>query len=139
MKIEKELYYKIITICPAAPTETGGIIGAKSEIITEFVPDTTHSEYGKYTPDTEMINRIIVSWEERNINFRGIYHSHYPENNRLSQTDVEYIKKIMLSVCNIYSFLYFPIVIPQESITVYKAEIKNNAIVITNDKLQIIS
>lgn len=85
-----------------------------------------------------MIEDTIALWAERKIIFKGIYHSHYPKNNVLSQTDMEYIKKIMRSVNSIYSFLYFPIIIPQKSITSYKAEFKNGEIVITKDKIDVI-
>ncbi|HIW86623.1 MAG TPA: hypothetical protein IAA48_09035 [Candidatus Eubacterium faecipullorum] len=138
MKIYKETYYSLIASCPSAPWEAGGIIGGSADIITELLPDHAGGEYGKYTPDTKMIEDTIALWAERKIIFKGIYHSHYPKNNVLSQTDMEYIKKIMRSVNSIYSFLYFPIIIPQKSITSYKAEFKNGEIVITKDKIDVI-
>lgn len=138
MRIKKETLYKIITMCPETPFEIGGIIGETSGVICEVLIDNRINEYGKYTPDTEMINRTIFSWSKKNINFKGIFHSHYPCNNSLSQGDIEYIKKIMISVNKFYSHLYFPIVIPQKNITVYKAEVKHNKLRITNDELTII-
>lgn len=121
------------------PIETGGILGIKSNIVSECVFDLSKNEYGKYVPNTEMINKTISLWQKDSINFGGIFHSHYPSGTELSQQDIKYIKEIMLAVKNYYSFLYFPIVIPQKQIAVHKASIKDGEFIICKDNIHIIA
>lgn len=133
--MKKEVFNSIIEGCPNTAVEIGGILGAVSDVVTEYVFDEGKAEYGKYTPSAEMINNMIFVWSKKDIDFCGIYHSHYPENERLSQEDVEYIKRIMISVSSIYKQLYFPIVIPKKNIISYKAQINDSKISITHDAL----
>lgn len=135
MKLKKDIYDKIIMECPVSPIEVGGILGGISNVITCYFSDDGKNEYGKYTPNTKIINKIIYNWSKAGIDFLGIYHTHYPKEEKLSEADIEYIKKIMMVVYPIYKYLYFPIVIPQTSMVVYKAVMKNGKICIENEEL----
>ena len=59
MKINKNVYRKILANTPVSPIEIGGIIGMKSEIVTDCFLDYSGSNYGKYCPDIELINKKI--------------------------------------------------------------------------------
>lgn len=50
MKINKNVYHKILFSCPESPIETGGIIGGTENTIKEYIMDIKECEYGKYTP-----------------------------------------------------------------------------------------
>lgn len=89
-------------------------------------------------PNTKFLNKQINSWIEKDIDFYGIYHTHYPVGETLSQADMNYIKNIMISLPHIYSELYFPIVIPRKDIVIYKAKLTNSNLTIIKDKLVII-
>ncbi len=138
MRLKKEIYNSIISDFPNTAIETGGILGGSFDVITEYILDSGKGEYGKYTPNTKMINKIIFDWSGKGINFHGICHSHYPIGEKLSLADIEYIKRIMVSVSDVYDYLYFPIVIPKKKIIPFKVEITNDNILISNDKLFLI-
>lgn len=138
MRIKSEIFNSIILDFPNIPIEAGGILGGTSGAITKYILDSGKGEYGKYTPNTKMINKIIFDWAEKGIEFYGICHSHYPTGEKLSSADIEYIKRIMIALSDLYDYLYFPIVIPQKKIIPYKAEIANNNILISKDKLFLI-
>lgn len=138
MKIKTAIYYQILDNCPCTPVEVGGIIGADDEVINHFAIDEDGFEYGRYSPNTEYLNQIISEWENKGISFWGIYHSHYPSGEKLSNADVEYIKAIMLSVGDYYKELYFPVVIPKKKIFSYKAKLNDGVVIISNDQICLI-
>lgn len=95
MKIKSEIFNSIILDFPNTPIEAGGILGGTSGAITKYILDSGKGEYGKYTPNTKMINKIIFDWAEKGIEFYGICHSHYPTGEKLSGGGVSfYIEKI---------------------------------------------
>lgn len=138
MIILKSVYEKILFSVSATPIETGGILGIVSDIVVECVLDFNGNEYGKYTPDTEMINKTVSYWQKNGIGFGGLFHSHYPSGRDLSQQDIKYIKEIMFSLKDIYSFLYFPIIIPHKEMIPYKATIRDGEIYLCKDAVTII-
>ncbi len=137
MKIDYDVYLKIMNSFPEVPPERGGIIGGKNKIITEFILDDTNTFTDKamYVPDVEFINNQIEIWQSLNIDFYGIIHSHISDGS-LSQQDIEYIKKIMTHTPDNIRELYFPIIIPNESIVFYKAEKLQNNVIISKDSYQ---
>lgn len=138
MKITRSVYNEIINGCPRSPIEAGGILGAEHGVIMYAAFDSTGGEYGKYAPNTDYLNCTISNWQGEQIDFAGIFHSHYPVGELLSGSDVEYIKTIMNALKNACSELYFPVVIPDKKIVSYKAEIIDGDVVIKKDKIILI-
>lgn len=141
MKITKEVLERIIKSYPAVPPENGGIIGSKNGIICEYFHDINPHNYdfAIYEPNTELLNKTILLWQEQGIDFQGIVHSHLPEENSLSGADKEYIKQIFETLPREITCLYFPIVLPNtKQIFSYKASFKNKTILIEYDEIQIV-
>ncbi|MBR6800877.1 MAG: hypothetical protein IKM61_03915 [Eubacteriaceae bacterium] len=137
MKITKSVYDGILAFTPPAPPERGGILGGKDGKIIIYASDTGgKSEYDRYTPDTQSINKIIETWEKIGIGFMGIYHSHFQDGESLSNGDIKYIKKIM-SVMPEKAVLYFPLILPGKIIA-YRAENASPTVHITSDDIEII-
>ena len=103
-RMTKDVYQLIINSCPNNQTETGGILGGKNSVISEFVFDAglDSKESGCYYPDTVTLNRCVSDWEQHGIDFYGIAHSHFREHTELSSGDKEYIKD------SHYSSYYYP-------------------------------
>lgn len=135
MRIKYEVYNKILYSAKPSPVETGGFLGGKGSLISNVVIDNKNKSYGKYQPDTALLNRTMEAWENDGIDFLGIYHSHYPSNIFLSTGDRTYIDEIMKSVGNRYKALYFPVVILNKEMYVYKAEYRNSKTIITREQL----
>lgn len=138
MKLKRTIYNELLNSCPDNPVEVGGILGSADGVVMTYMFDNGKSEYGKYSPNVNFINNTMCLWDEQGIDFAGMFHSHYPSGKNLSYADKEYIKAIMLSIGDNYSFLYFPIVIPKKEIISYKAELKNEKVIISFDKIYII-
>ncbi len=138
MKIKREVFNYIIFSCEESPVESGGIIGGTENIITKAILDKGKEEYGKYTPNTEFINAKINSWNKNNIAFYGMYHSHFPIQKSLSDSDIEYIESIMVSLFGVYNTLYFPIVIPHKEIIMYRVTFDGEEIKHSIDELIIV-
>lgn len=138
MRIKRNIYNALLSFCPASPNEVGGILGSEKGVITTYIFDKGKSEYGKYMPNVNFINNMILLWNEQKITFSGMYHSHFPSGKNLSLSDKEYIRKIMISVGSIYNVLYFPIVIPKKEIISYKAEFELGKIDISSDPMFIL-
>lgn len=140
MKIRRYIYFKIVNSCPAVPPESGGILGGKSDIITVFASDIgiAGNGYDEYIPNTEKLNQIISDWNEIGIEFFGIYHSHFPGGEELSNADKKYIAKIMEAVAEFKNELYFPLVFPGKKIIVYKAKFDGNEVSFIKDDVNLI-
>ena len=124
MKILSNVYKEILDL-PIVPPESGGIIGGRFDVISEFkIISSKNCECGDlYIPDVDKMNEIISEWySEGIIDFVGIVHTHRPCSKELSPGDAEYIKRIMTSISNEKKELYFPIVIPQKEIIWYCAQ-----------------
>ena len=138
MVICKNIYTKLLNM-PIVPPEHGGIIGGRNEIITHFAFDVGISSmnYDSYIPNTEYLNEIIRIWQNTNIKFYGIVHTHRINADSFSNGDKDYIEAIL----NAHSFikqLYFPIIIPNNKIICYKAHIKSSILIIEKEDLYII-
>lgn len=139
MKISFSIKDLIINSTPDVPPETGGIIGGRNGIISEFYADGgvgDNPEF-EYEPDTESLNRIIDEWQKRGIDFYGIYHSHRLCGQTLSKSDKIYISQIMTTLKDYKNCLYFPLVFPKEKMICFKAELINGETVITNENIEI--
>ncbi len=141
MKIRRTIYNQIISFCPLVPPEVGGIIGSSGKVIDSVVFDIKYKEYNKavYIPNTDNLNKIISQWNEDEIYFMGLFHSHPVGQETLSGDDIEYIKSIFNNMPESVKELYFPIVIPKSHICSYKAINQNHRIVIVDDKIDLVS
>ncbi len=139
MKIEKSFYENFLSSCTNAPPEIGGILGGNNDLITDIVIDNRMvvTKRAVYIPDIKFLNCIIEKWENDNIEFYGVFHTHIRDNT-LSNDDRINIEKIMGSMPKQVTKLYFPIVIPKKDMKVYAAERQNNKINIFLDCLDII-
>lgn len=141
MKITEELYLRLLRGLTFPPPETGGIIGAYSEIIcrAKIIPGIEQeASYGRYTPDVQKMNREIYDWQRQGINFLGIFHTHFPGGEVLSHGDIMYIETIMRAMPDIISELLFPIVLPEDKVVPYKAAKHKESILIYLDDIEII-
>lgn len=138
MYIAKDVYNKIVFDTPKPPPETGGALFQKNGIVSRLVFDSGLYEYGKYTPDVDFLNHQIKEFAEIGYEFCGIFHSHFPFGENLSNDDKRYIEIITLSLKNQINKLYFPIVLPKEKLIPYCSYIKGDKVIIVSDKLFII-
>lgn len=82
------------TLC-GRDNESGGIIGTKNGIISEFYYDEhAITSYGFYHPDISMCEKIINEiWKPSGIIFCGFIHTHH-RNTIPSDADIEYFHSI---------------------------------------------
>jgi len=141
MQIVEKVYDDILNRCFVISNETGGILGGKDNIITEFKFDkgTSQSSKQHYYPNIQKLNNCIENWQDRDIQFYGIIHSHLKEERTLSDGDLKYIRTIILSMPTHITFLYFPIVLPQKEIVSFKAMRVKNEVSIINSNIKIIN
>ncbi len=139
MKILTDVYEKIIN-CPLAPPETGGIIGIKNEVVCSCFYDNSLPQRKRaiYIPNVDFLNAKICEIEEKGIEFAGMFHSHPPNQPKLSGDDIEYIKVIFQAMPASIKTLYFPIVLPNVALVSFKAIKQEDAVHILEDKIKII-
>ena len=140
MKILRDIYDKMIEL-PIVPPESGGIIGGRFDVISDFeiIGSKTSSCFDLYIPDVTKINETINKWNlEGIIDFYGIVHTHRPCSPELSPGDIEYIKEIMISVADIKKELLFPVVIPQKQVNWYCAKLIKNELEVIEELVEII-
>jgi len=120
--------------------EVGGILGGENNIITEFEFDegTALTSKQHYYPNIEKLNIYLESWQEDNIQFYGIAHSHFQDERGLSPGDIDYIHAIMSAMPSYIDFLYFPIILPQREMVSFKAVRAKNGVNIVNDDIKIL-
>lgn len=141
MKIQRKIFEEIIRTIPLVPPESGGLIGGTHQIITHFIFDsgTTFSNgYDRYVPDVSFLNSVIQQWSEIGINFYGIFHSHFPNGIQLSNGDKKYISHIMNAMPQYINSLYFPIILPRESIVAYRADRCHEDVPIVCEEIEIL-
>ena len=140
MNIPESVYRILLTICSSKETEIGGILGGENNIIKHLYFDVNRkSSISNYTPDTKLLNPIISDWQNQNIEFYGIFHSHPDISEHLSSADEEYIREIMVSIPDEIEYLYFPLVLPKcVKIIVYKAIRQSRKVNIIRDDAEII-
>ena len=137
MRIRKEIYQRILDSCPAAPPETGGILGAHGVVIDTVVfdPGSETTDQAVYYPDVEFLNAKLERWRQDRIAFRGLFHTHPRGQDSLSQADIEYIGSIMMSLPSSVTQLYFPIVFPYSHMISFKAINQKHNVIIERDMI----
>lgn len=143
MKIRQEVYDKISAVANSMNLEIGGILGSsKNGIVTEMVADLPDNAVGckfDYSPNIDFLNTQIENWSENDIDFLGLFHTHFSGSKNLSDADLEYIKAIMNVSKGIVECLYFPIfTLPDNELTVYKAYFNGADVAVDKDKLIIV-
>lgn len=143
MKVAKNLIEKINSMISDNPPESGGIIGSENfGIIDNVVFDEPNSEevhYCYYSPNVDFFNKQILTWQDKKVEFMGIFHTHFAGVQSLSDSDKEYITRIMNDMPEDIAFLYFPVfVLPTRVFVAYKAERTKSGIVIRFDDLTIV-
>ena len=121
-------------------TESGGILGAKGEVIDHVAFDVgTTSARCSYEPDVDHLNRVIREWQKDGIRFVGLYHTHFFGVETLSPGDIGYIKAILNAMPKQMAELFFPVVLPEyQRIVPYRAKRVDGNILIYKDNLEII-
>lgn len=137
MNLHKSIYFKLLNLMPSPP-EIGGIIGAKNNIGIICYEDKpiTLNDYS-YSPNVANLNRVLSEWSESEIYLYGFYHTHIHGGFELSKQDVTYIQKILQALSSSLDSLYFPVVIPNDTIIAYKAELNNGCLSIKKDKINL--
>lgn len=141
MKILEETFNLVLSHVPKVPPETGGALGGRNQIISHCAFDNGSegsNGYDIYAPNTQLINQTIRQWAEAGIEFYGIFHSHFPDGIMLSNRDKQYITRIMLAMLPQINHLYFPIVLPQKSMIVYRADKQGHEVHIVSDQIEIL-
>jgi hypothetical protein len=141
MKIKRNVYEEILSLQRVLPPETGGILGSKDGVIVAscFDAGIQSKKMCSYIPDTDKLNSVIKQWQQKNVLFMGIYHTHFFNVDTLSNGDVEYIEKIFYSMPSVIDHLYFPLVVmPNKKIVCYVAKLVSKKLAIEKDDLEII-
>lgn len=124
IRICRNVFNEIINIPVYALLKFGGIIGGNSGIGTERYLDTgaiSGISYS-YTPNVSMLKTIISEWTTKGIQSMGIYHIQFFDVQTLSDGDIRYIGKALLSMPEEIDSLYFPLVIfPNRIMVCFKA------------------
>jgi proteasome lid subunit RPN8/RPN11 len=141
IKIQRDLYKKLLNMCPIVPPEIGGVLAGKNSTITHIIFDKNNTVHNSaiYIPNIQFLNDKINEFAEWDEDFYGIFHSHIESEPTLSNDDKESITKIMLAMPSSVEKLYFPIIIPKKEMFVYVATRINNEIHIDSDELYIIN
>lgn len=108
-----EVYEEICRTIGTRRPESGGILGSSDggRTIDYYYFDSTASTSGAtYQPDTEAINTVIKSWNQMDISFVGVIHSHPWGCNTPSVGDYIYASNIIDAMDLPNDILYTPIV-----------------------------
>lgn len=141
MKIKLSTYKMLLADMPKEPPEAGGILGGENGVVFEFYTDKGHptEKICGYAPDVKSLNAIILDWQNKEIDFMGMFHTHFWGVESLSEGDTNYIIKIMQAMPKSIFRLYFPIIVmPEMKIVPYIAERNGDDIVISRQELQIV-
>lgn len=127
MKITRHSFEIMDKMISAEPPESGGILGSSDgKCITDVIldkTDQTASKCCRYEPNVDYLNECIAEWLDRNISFKGIFHTHFAGVATLSDADIQYIESIMQAMPAQIEYLYFPIfVLPERELVSYKAK-----------------
>ena len=143
MRITKDVLKKIEEIAYSKDIEIGGILGVKNNNVVSYVvadlPDNAIGCKFDYSPNIDFLNTQIEIWSENDIDFLGLFHTHFSGSKNLSDADFEYIKAIMNASKGIVECLYFPIfTLPDNELTVYKAYFNGADVAVDKDELIIV-
>lgn len=112
MKIKEEILELLINQLSNTLFETGGILGSSNaDVIDYFILDDTSPTKQRcaYYPNVKFLNSEIEKWNEREIIFCGIIHTHFFDVCTLSDEDKEYVKTIMKAMPKHINKLFFPL------------------------------
>lgn len=79
LHMTRQVYDQIRNTIGRRPPESGGILGSSDggKTIDRFYFDATAKVTGgTYSPDTEVINRVLAHWDAQDILLVGFVHSH---------------------------------------------------------------
>ena len=141
MRILQDILNEILSEQNTRPPETGGILGGKEDIVqcSFFDKGLLGERICSYAPDTQLLNKVIKNWQLEEIDFMGIYHTHFWNVSTLSDSDRNYIKVIMKNMPSCVKTLYFPVVImPEKKMAAYKAYARGEELVIEPEHIEII-
>ena len=140
MYIKKNIYKCLCAVCAAHMSEIGGILGGKTGVITHFVLDrglkTNRTDF--YIPNTVYLNEVLAQWQDSNIEFYGILHTHPHGGEALSFADKAYIDKILRTCSKEGQPLYFPIILPKQELLAYSAKVANGTVAIQQESIFVI-
>lgn len=139
LKFLKEIFDEIIWTCPNIPPETGGILGSKNGLVVDFLFDKGIKQDfpDQYVPDINKLNKKIENWINVDIEFCGMFHTHFPYGKELSEPDKRYITEILNAVPK--KMLYFPIVFPNKDMIVWKAELLCDQLILSHESIELIN
>lgn len=140
MNIKKKTYDTILNKVPASMPESGGIIGGSNGVIEVVEFDKGNIIYSEkccfYAPDVKKLNQCIKKWKENNIDFYGLFHTHFYGVRSLSEGDRCYIEKIMKAMPATKHKLFFPVIVfPEKEMVVYVAELYRNHVIIETEDI----
>lgn len=141
MILSSKVLSEIISATEGIDYEIGGILGSNDTNTVNYIYFDNIREPNKfnYCPNTDILNNIISKWASCEIQFEGIFHTHFYGVETLSEYDIKYINQIMYSLQDIITCLYFPIfVLPQNELIIYKAINEQKHITILRENLYII-
>lgn len=107
LKITGTVFGKIQRTIGTYPAETGGMLGAKDGIITEFYFDeSANSSAGTYSPNTKACETVLNEiWMPNQVSLCGFIHSHRSRYVP-SAADKDYIIRIKNAIdCSVPFFL----------------------------------
>lgn len=141
MQIYKEVYDYILNNVPNCPPEMGGILGREKEIICDVQLDygINSDKLCSYEPNVEFLNKVIGNWQQKSIQFCGMFHTHFYGIKTLSDGDKEYIYSILTAMPKTVVKLFFPVVLPEQKVIVsYMAIRTKDGVIIEEDEVKIL-
>lgn len=142
MLISRQALDIISTSVADTPPEIGGIMGSlDGRTVTEIIMDEPEGQRYNcyYAPNVRFLNNSISSWQQSEVEFMGVFHTHYAGVKTLSSADVKYITSIMNAMPEEIKSLYFPVfVLPQREMICYKAIKELSNVSIESEKIEIL-
>ncbi len=135
MHIVKNIYDSLLSVCANCTHEIGGILGGRTGVVTTFISDkglpTERTDY--YIPNTAYLNRMLTRWRSAGTEFYGVFHTHPNGEKSLSYADKAYIESVVRTCAEDGKPLYFPIILPEGEMLVYRAETVGHTVAVKRD------
>ena len=141
MHILRETYHDLFHNVPDCLPEFGGILGGKEGIVSRFFTDYgMQSEWMcAYIPNVDLLNRVITEWQEDDVEFYGLFHSHFYGVETLSAQDRSYIKEIHAHLPAEILEMSFPLLVfPEKKIINYVSHRRSGDYEITREPVVIV-
>lgn len=108
VQVDRKVLKRIRDCLKAYSFETGGILGSRNGMISDFEFDEgiRQEDSRVYVPNIGRLNQILFKWKETGIEFAGLVHSHYDKES-LSLADIRYGMEIIRA--NDLTGIYMPI------------------------------